>query len=104
MCPAILCPVIIPAPPCQDKPWNRTGEDYDYHMLMTKIDHEMKVIHIGIKKYIAANKNEEDEKYKQLKKVGKILSKIKKLPKSAKKCMLEKVGDIMAAHEEGNVY
>jgi len=105
MCPAISCE-IIPAPPCQDKPWNRKGEDYDYHMLMFRIDHELRVIHIGMKKYIAANKKEKkiDRKFKQLKKIDKILSKIKDLPKSANKCMLEKVGDIMAAHEEGNVY
>merc|ERR1719402_1876324 len=97
-CRALACPVIMPAPPCQDKTWNRKGEDYDYDMLMSRIGHEMKVIHIGIKKYIVANKNEKkmseqiEQKYKQLKKIDKIISKIKDLPENAKKCMLEKIG------------
>ena len=98
--------------PCQDKPWDRKWADYDFSILKEKVTHALKLINLGMKKFIAATKNvqitskqkaEKEKKYIQLKQIDAIMSKIDNLPKSAKKCMLKEINDIMAAHKQGNI-
>merc|ERR1711942_642992 len=43
--------------PCQDKPWDRKWADYDFSILKEKVTHALKLIHLGMKKFIAATKN-----------------------------------------------
>ena len=105
-------PILEKRLPCQDKPWDRKWADYDFSILKEKVTHALKLIHLGMKKFIAATKNvqitskqkaEKEKKYIQLKQIDAIMSKIDNLPKSAKKCMLKEINDIMAAHKQGNI-
>ena len=83
---------------------------YDYFILKARIASAMKIMHLGIKSYLGKHekgtltKEQTEEKFKQLKRIGNIMSKIEKLPKSVEKCMQKAIGKILDVPRSEEVY